>query len=156
MLIRNSSPYKWRAWALYGKGYDSYRNVINSLERQGLLQLENKNGKKFLKLTQKGQLEVLLAKAKLPQKKKWDGKWRIITFDFPETAKIQRNQFRALLKINNFAKLQASVYVSPFVLNREAVKYLKETKLLEFVRIIKAEEIDDDKDLRKHFKLNKF
>jgi CRISPR-associated endonuclease Cas2 len=153
MLVKNSSPYRWRAWALYGKGYESYYNCLYHLRRRGLVEVESKNGKKFIKLTQKGQLEALLAKAKMPQRRKWDGKWRIIIFDIPEKAKIQRNQFRRLLKTNNFMKLQGSVYISPLALNKEAIGYLKQTKLIDFIRIIKVEEIDDDSDLKKKFKL---
>ena len=49
--------------------------------------------------------------------------------------------------------MQASVYVSPYALNREAVEYLKETGLIEYIRIGRLEELDDDADLRKKFKI---
>ena len=106
-----------------------------------------------MRLTAEGQLEALLAKAKFPVPVKWDGKWRMVVFDIPEDSKEQRNKLRQLLKANNFYKLQASVYVNPYPLNREAVKYLQETKLIDYIRIIKVEEMDDDKDLKKHFQL---
>ena len=44
--------------------------------------------------------------------------------------------------------MQASVFVSPDALNREAVKFLKQTGLIRYIRIIKAEEMDDDGDLK--------
>ena len=49
--------------------------------------------------------------------------------------------------------MQQSVYVSPYPLNRAAVSYLEETKLIGYIRILKVEEIDNDKDLKKHFGL---
>ena len=116
--------------------------------------MEDKNSKRFIKLTQNGQIEALLAKAKLVQKPKiWDGKWRLIVFDIPESSREKRDLLRMLLKKNNFYKLQASVFISPYPLNREAIQYLRETKLNEFIRILKVEEIDDDRDLKRHFGL---
>jgi hypothetical protein len=49
--------------------------------------------------------------------------------------------------------LQDSVYANPYPLNREAVKYLEETGLSEYIRIIKVEEMDNDRDLKKKFGL---
>ena len=65
----------------------------------------------------------------------------------------KRNLFRSLLYKNGFLKLQHSVYISPYPFNREAVKYLKKTGLISFIRMLKVEEMDDDKDLKKKFDL---
>jgi phenylacetic acid degradation operon negative regulatory protein len=147
------SPYELRDRFLFGKNYNSYRNIVYNLQKRGSIKVTEKNGRKFLQLTKKGRLEILLAKAKMPVTKKWDGKWRMIVFDIPEWAKPQRNQLRGLLKKNNFYRLQDSVYVNPYPLNREAIKYLSETGLSEYIRIIKVEEMDNDKDLKKKFGL---
>jgi phenylacetic acid degradation operon negative regulatory protein len=104
-------------------------------------------------LTKKGELEALLAKAYLPVKQPWDGKWRMVMFDILEESKKQRHKLRVLLKAGNFKKLQGSVYINPYPLNREAVDYLKMSGLIKYVRIIKVEEMDDDKDLCKMFNL---
>jgi CRISPR-associated endonuclease Cas2 len=148
-----ASPYQRGRKLLYGKNYNAYRNTVYNLHKRGSIKIINKNGKRFLQLTKKGKLEVLLAKAKMPAVGKWDGKWRLIIFDIPEWAKPQRNQLRGLLKKNNFCRLQDSVYANPYPLNREAVKYLEETGLSEYIRIIKVEEMDNDRDLKKKFGL---
>ncbi len=138
--------------ALFGS-YGSYRSSVYKLYKRGWIKFVNKDAQRFIKLTGKGQLRALLAKAKHPLPQKWDGKWRMIIFDIPEEAKELRNQLRNLLKENDFFKLQASVYVNPYSLNREAIKYLQETKLLPYIRILKIEEVDNDSDLKKHFNL---
>ncbi len=136
----------------YSRG--EYSNALWKMRRSGYLKVVEKNSQKFLKLTNKGQLEKLLQKAGVIKQKKWDGKWRILIFDIPEDFHHLRDHFRRLLKHHNFRKLQASVFVSPYMLNREAVEYLKETNLINFIRIMKVEEMDNDEDLRKMFGLH--
>lgn len=129
-------------------------NILYYLARKGLIKIVDKHNQRFVKLTNKGQLEALLAKARLKEKpQKWDGKWRLIIFDIPENSREKRNHFRWLLRHNGFYKLQASVFINPYPLNREAVAYLKETGLMDYIRILKVEEMDSDKGLRKHFGL---
>jgi CRISPR-associated endonuclease Cas2 len=131
--------------------YKRYQQEIWKMRRKGYLNVVEKNSIKFIKLTEKGQLEQLLQKANVKKERSWDGKWRVLIFDIPEDSRLKRNQFRSLLKRNNFTKLQASVFVSPYALNREALIYLKETGLMRYIRILKVEEIDDDEDLKRKF-----
>jgi phenylacetic acid degradation operon negative regulatory protein len=84
---------------------------------------------------------------------KWDKNWRLIIFDIPETSREKRDELRWLLKKNHFIKLQSSVFISPYSLNREAIAYLKQTGLINYIRILKVSEIDDDKYLIKKFGL---
>ena len=42
-----------------------------------------------------------------------------------KASKPQRHLFRKLLRKNGFYKLQASVFISPYSLNREALEYLR-------------------------------
>ena len=146
------SPYELRSRVLFGNRR-SYENTLYSLHKKGWIKFVNSEKGKFLQLTKKGQLETLLVKALLPVPQKWDGKWRVIMFDIPEESKEKRNTLRWLLKKNNFFQLQASVYINPYPLNREAVEYLQQTGLIAYIRILKIEEMDNDKELKKHFKL---
>ncbi len=146
------------AWVSEQYKRKSKKDIYNSarnLKKQGWLKVVEKNGKRFLKLTRQGELELLLREAVLSHPRKWDGNWRIVMFDIPESSKEKRNSFRRLLKKIGFKSLQASVFVSPFSLNREAVSFLKQSGLIRYIRMIKAMEIDDDTDLRKKFNLNK-
>jgi CRISPR-associated endonuclease Cas2 len=147
------SPYQRGRRLLYGNNYNSYRNTVYNLQKRGSIKIISKEGKKFLQLTKKGKLEVLLAKARMPLIEKWDGKWRLIMFDIPEDAKQHRDRLRDLLKRNNFYKLQESVYINPQPLNREAIRYLQETELIRYIRILKVEEMDNDIFLKKKFGL---
>ncbi len=150
----------------YGVGYKlamkqrclsrrEFGQAVFRLNKRGLISIFSKNNERFIKLTQKGQLEVLLSKAKIERQNVWDRKWRLFIFDIPEESKDKRNTLRSLLKKNDFCKLQASVYISPYPLNREAINYLNSSGLREYIRILKVDEIDDDKDLLRIFNLQK-
>jgi CRISPR-associated endonuclease Cas2 len=147
------NPYELRKRVMFGN-VNSYKSTLYKLYKRGWIKMVDKDAQKFIKLTKAGELEALLAKAKLPHEGKWDGKWRMIVFDIPEDCKEKRDFLRQILKRNNFFKLQASVYINPHPLNREAVKYLQDTGLIHYIRIIKIEEMDNDKDLKKHFNLS--
>ena len=146
------TPYNWvkRQRGTTKKGYAS---ILSNLQKRGAVKIISKNGKRFLEITAKGQLEVLLSKVGVTKPLKWDGKWRLFIFDIPEDQRDKRDLLRRLLKRNNFCKLQASVFINPYPLNREAIDYLRETGLYEFIRILRVDEMDNDVELKKKFKL---
>ncbi len=130
-----------------------YYDTVYQLEKRGAVKKIVIKGKPYLQLTKKGRLEALFEKADFGKKRAWDGKWRIIMFDIPESARAQRTILRRLLRKHDFFKLQASVFIHPYALNREAVAYLRESGLIEYIHIIRADKLDDDKTLKKYFKL---
>ncbi len=130
-----------------------YRNSLSRLKKRGLIKVVSKQGKKFIELTKNGELKVLLSMAELEKTDAWDGKWRLIIFDIPEDADIQRDKLRKLLKQHQFFKLQASVYINPYPLNRQALDYLRQSGLIDYIRILRVDDIDFDLDLKRKFKL---
>src|SRR3989344_7059632 len=113
-----------------GLSYKTYYNSVRQLEGQGDVKLvykKDKQGEKkiYIQLTPKGNLKVLLAKAKIQKQQKWDGKWRLVIFDIPENKRELRDKFRTLLKKNNFYKLQHSVFFHPYSFNIKAKKSLE-------------------------------
>jgi CRISPR-associated endonuclease Cas2 len=135
------------------RSFAEFKTMVYHLKRKGWVEIVENGSERFIKLTKNGELEALMSKARMPRHGRWDGKWRVIIYDIPEEASNKRDMFRRLLKINGYIQLQASVFVSPHSLNREAIAYLKETGLINYIRIMKVEEMDNDGDLRKKFKL---
>jgi CRISPR-associated endonuclease Cas2 len=146
------SKYTW-AYRLRHANLNSYQHAVSRLRNNGYIQIVKKNNQKFLRLTQSGELSILMQKAKIHKEKIWDRKWRILVFDIPENSKEKRALLRYLLKRNNFFKLQASVYITPYSFNREAIIYLKNSGLMDYIRILRVDEIDDDRSLKKYFGL---
>jgi len=147
-----AQPYLWRQPPFNNKWKEN-RSVIYRLINAGLIEVVKEEGKKYYQLTKTGEMQALVLKTRMPIKTKWDGKWRMVIFDIPENASRERDQLRRLLLLNDFKKLQASVYISPYQINREAINYLKETGLIKYIRFARVDELDDDKDLKKKFNL---
>lgn len=63
--------------------------------------------------------------------RKWDGYFYLIIFDIPEKLKVNREMFRRFLKNNNFALLQGSVWLSPFIFIEEIDKIKNKLELME-------------------------
>lgn len=75
----------------------------------------------------------------------------MLLFDIPENARSFRHELRVLLRQNGFKLIQKSVYLSPYALNAAALRYLKETKLDEYIRIFRIDKADDEQSLKHLF-----
>ena len=85
--------------------------------------------------------------------KKWDRKWRIITFDVPESMRRSRNEMRGILKRAGFVKLQNSTWVFPHDCEEMSQLIKKDPRLSRYVLYGVLERIENDESLRKIFGL---
>ena len=91
---------------------------------------------------------------KIKKPKKWDKKWRVVVFDIVELKKIRREAFRGKLKELGFRPLQKSVWVHPFNCKDEIALLRRFFGLSENdIRLITANKIEKDKELKSLFKL---
>lgn len=56
---------------------------------------------------------------------KWDGFWRIVIFDVPESKRYQRDQLRQYLDDLGFGQLQRSVYITPYDFDQDLMEFFK-------------------------------
>ena len=112
------------------------------------------NGK--LKITKKGKLFLLrntFYKNKKIKKEKWDGKWRVLIFDIPESLRFIRDQIRATLVAVGFKRLQDSVWIYPY--NCEDLIILLKTDLeigKDLLYMI-VDTLEDDEEIKNYFGL---
>ena len=132
-----------------------YNHAIVYLEKRKQIKVFEKNDKIFLKLTRKGKVRVLMQNLRrdFQAKPDWDGKWRLIMWDIPERSSKERDKIRRLVKNLDFYKLQHSVFITPHPLPKSAVGFLRESKLLNYIRFLKVDRFENDKFLKRHFKL---
>ncbi|MEM9161123.1 MAG: hypothetical protein AAGB46_18920 [Verrucomicrobiota bacterium] len=107
----NSLLYSYSGWS---SDRNAARN-LKSLSNKGLMNLENTNSKAnwVAKLTESGKRQ-LFGKI-LPEDEwnhVWDGKWRLLSFDLPRDASVERKQLRKWLQARRFGQLQGSLWVT--------------------------------------------
>jgi len=83
---------------------------------------------------------------------RWDGKWRLVTFDVPGNYNIARDRLRALLREFYFYPLQKSVWVCPSHVSDEFWRLASKHKLDEYCKVMLVDIIEGGGELRKHFK----
>jgi len=81
---------------------------VRDLNRNDLIIIEKHKNKESIKITNKGKLKIVEA---ISKSKKRESNTRLISFDIPEYMKIQRNQFRRVIKRLGFKQLQQSLWV---------------------------------------------
>ncbi len=116
----------------------------------------DRDGKKYLRITEAGRKALAFEQAKVAlknQKKKWDGRWRMIVFDVPERRRRTRNRLRAVMSEIGFVRLQDSVWVYPHDCEDFVALLKVELKIGKDVLYAIVDTIEHDRDIRKHFKL---
>jgi phenylacetic acid degradation operon negative regulatory protein len=107
----------YETWA-YRSGL---RRQSDVLERQGFLESKPGQGNERLcRLTEKGRLHALGGRDPAAcWGRRWDGKWRLVVFDFPAGQSARRRAFWRYLRHNRFGYLQNSAWISPDPLGAE-------------------------------------
>lgn len=135
----------------------SYVNrSIMRLKDRGLIAFEKEDGKTFVRLTDKGEQELLryrLREMTIERPKKWDKKWRVIIFDIREKRKVIREGLRNELRNLGFKKLQNSVWVFPFECEEAIILLKSYFHLGKDVLYMTVEKIENDKWLKEEFGL---
>ena len=116
--------------------------------------LKYKNG--FITLTEKGKVKIELLEIKdwkMNKPRKWDGKWRMLIFDIPESRRPLRDKIRSTLFGIGFIRLQDSVWIYPYACE-DLVNLLKaDFKVGKDLLYIIVDFIENDKWLKKLFGL---
>lgn len=130
---------------------------INALYSAKLIsQKWNKDGTATMILTDAGKkisLTYDMEKMKVKSHNRWDGEWRIVTFDFPERLKKVRDSFRFQIRRMGLIEFQKSVFVHPFDCRNEIDFVIEFYNARKYVRYIVARSIDNELDLKRRFGL---
>ncbi len=123
----------------------SFAKGIRNLEHRRLLTRDKNNAYRFSDSGKIWARKTLLRYHRnlgIP----WDGKWRIVMFDIPQTHERQRYLFRAKLKMLGFQMIQKSVFVIPYPCEEELSRICRTLRLLDHVDVIVAETIGSKED----------
>lgn len=140
---RRRDEKEWEKYNFY-----NLRKLIKRLQAQKVVEIVGEE----VRITDKGRQKIL--KYNLEQmelKRKTDGKWRVIIYDVANLKKYQRDNFRIILEKLQFLRLQESVYLTPFVCDKE-IEYLREVfDVGNEVLVLKVKEIENEQIYRKYF-----
>jgi len=120
---------------------------IKNLADTGLIETIATEQSAYARLTQKGRQK--LASIKLDNSTSlasthWDGRWRIVLLDLPESRKAERDALRYLLKKAGFVMLKNSAWVSPFPFEFLFQNIKKDFGLSSELMIIVADTLDEE------------
>lgn len=132
-------------------------SAFNYLRRRGLIKVERRDHQIYISLTKEGRTRagwLQIDSLKIKKPKKWDGRWRLIIFDIAELKRIYRDAFRGKLKEMGLYQLQKSIWVCPYDCLAE-IELLREFFGLseKELRLVVAQEIGNDNELKKFFKI---
>lgn len=132
-------------------------DAVRRLERNKFIKIiMDISGDKRVTITNKG-VEYLknidFEKLIIPKSKKWDGLWRIVIFDIPESRKVARNALNRKLKSLGFYPLQKSTFVFPYNCRKEIEFIRNYFRVKKYVSLLIVNEIEDDKKLHRYFKI---
>lgn len=96
-----------------------------------------------------------LANLDIQLQPRWDGKWRLVGLDIPETKKSRRDTVRQLLKRLGFKLLQRSLWVIPYPCKGELKVIKVAFSLKEMMWYIEATTIDRELELLQQFRLRR-
>jgi DNA-binding transcriptional regulator PaaX len=132
-----------------GSGSTKYAitRSIKNLADMGLIETFKGGQGEYLRLTKQGRMKAnsqkLDARNSLVSPN-WDGKWRIVLLDLPESRKAERESLRYLLKKAGFVCLKNSAWVSPYPFEHLFGNIKKDMGLTTELMIIVTEQIDEE------------
>lgn len=91
--------------------------AIKNLAENGLIERRDSGREEYARLTALGKKRIVsirLEDKSTPVPAVWDGSWRVILLDLPESRKNERESLRYLLKKAGFVMLKNSAWISPY------------------------------------------
>lgn len=129
-------------------GYSSCRvnSTLYDLKRRNYLEYDQGDS---VRLTNKAKIRIIDNIAKSSET---DGKFRLVSFDIPETRKTDRNCFRRAIKRMGFRQIQKSLWVSDRNIGELVEMAAKEYKVSDFVAYFIADKSNIDAYIKKILK----
>ena len=121
----------------------SIKNLIDS----GCAEMLNSANQKFLRITKEGRKKMHsleLENDTTLVNTTWDGYWRIILLDLPESRKAERESLRYLLKKAGFVCLKNSAWISPLPFEHLFKNIKKDLGLTTEIMIFLTDNIDEE------------
>src|SRR3989344_961050 len=130
------------------------RTVLGKLAVDGLVVFEQRDGKRYARITDAGRKILAFEQEKIKlgnRQRKWDRRWRMIVFDIPERRRVIRNRLRMTMEELGFMRRQGSVWVFPYDCEDFIALLKADMRIGTAVLYVIVEEIENGSHLREHF-----
>jgi len=120
---------------------------LKGLKKAGLIEKVQSPQNEYARLTKEGRKKMhslMLDSDTTLVNTFWDGFWRIILLDLPESRKSKRESLRYLLKKAGFVCLKNSAWISPFPFEHLFTNIKKDLGLTTEIMIIVTKFIDEE------------
>ncbi len=149
-LLRYADPYMDRK-------LNPTRRMSQALSRMQARGLVRRLPTGAFELTTRGKLEASRMYSMLdvlaPKPRKWDGRWRIVTFDIWERRRQVRRRLRDILHMTGIIRLQNSVWIYPYDCE-ELVGFIRaDLRLGPSILYFVADGVENDTRIKKQFGL---
>ena len=118
----------------------AFANALKRLRENGFVELIS-DKELVLRLTDTGRSKALWTKMRLVDEK-WDGKWRIVSWDIPEKRRKARDLLRHQLKQLGFIKFQNSIWASKRNCTTLLKEYIKKVGIGDWVKVFESSTLD--------------
>lgn len=117
--------------------YETIKHSFAYLRRKGLVQAV-KEKLSLPKITAQGRERLNSVLPKYQEKRIWDGRIYLITYDLPVKKNIQRNMLRTFLKKIGAGMLQKSVWLTPYNPKKLLQEFIEENSLAEDLILVSS------------------
>lgn len=149
---------KLLGWVPDSKNKYRTERAIKTLKKRKFIRFWIKDGKGSLQLTKEGKIYFAGLEVKsirLPHACKWDGLWRIITFDIPERMKLNRQRFNRALSFAGMYNFEKSMFIYPHECKAQIFKIAELYEVKKYMRYIVASTVEPDFKLKINFPFTK-
>lgn len=133
------------------------RFALTRLAARGHVTFEERDGRRFARITLGGQRALALqqhkAKLQARSKKRWDRRYRVVIFDIPVGKKHIRDHLRDAMRESGFLQIQQSVWLYPHECEDLIALIKADLHIGKDVVYMIVEQIENDTWIRRHFQL---
>ncbi len=118
-IPQSASGQLWRAQMeadrfLHEWNYETIKSAIANARRQRLLKPITRGRHANPEITEEGKRRLASILPIYDEKRVWDGRMHLITYDVPESKRLNRNALRDVIRQLGAGRLQDSVWITPY------------------------------------------
>jgi len=137
-------------------GRERFRVVrtLRALEKRRFVTIRHKGRETIMEITEAGKRRVLqydLDEMRLAKPKRWDGWWRVVIFDIPETHRLIRHEINFRLNDLGLLPIQKSVFATPYECKKEIDFIGEYFGIRRYITFMRAKNIDNEEALKKRY-----